>query len=57
MSLSYFYRKHIADVGIFAFLHYFMPDHRAMLKSVCEALGLPERETADDMVKSIADEV
>eukprot|EP01127_Copromyxa_protea_P015362 TRINITY_DN4410_c0_g2_i1.p1 TRINITY_DN4410_c0_g2~~TRINITY_DN4410_c0_g2_i1.p1 ORF type:complete len:319 (-),score=63.82 TRINITY_DN4410_c0_g2_i1:50-1006(-) len=50
-------RAHISEIGVYSFLDYFLPNSRSLLRSICEALGLPEREAAEDMVKSIADEI
>jgi hypothetical protein len=48
----------MAEVGVYDFLNHFMrPTSKPLLQSVCESLGLPERESSEDMVKSIADEV
>jgi len=49
--------QHIDKLEVYPFLNGFLPENKHFLRAICDALGLPERETAEDMIKSIADEI
>lgn len=50
---------HIENLGLVAFLRSTLavPDGASILNDICEMLGLPNKNSSGDMIKSIADEV
>jgi len=50
---------HIENLGLVAFLRSALnvPDGHTILNAICEMLGLPNKNSSGDMIKSIADEI
>jgi hypothetical protein len=50
---------HIENLGLVAFLRSALnvPDGNTILNDICEMLGLPNKNSSGDMIKSIADEI
>jgi hypothetical protein len=50
---------HIENLGLVAFLKSALnvPDGGTILNDICEMLGLPNKNSSNDMIKSIADEI
>jgi hypothetical protein len=50
---------HIENLGLVAFLRSALnvPDGHTILNDICEMLGLPNKNSSGDMIKSIADEI